>query len=98
MALASHAPTSHLSSRLRRRQLRKLSDELARLETAARAARSQRRRLEQGASGASRAVQVLSAARRREEALRIAIGDCRAEIFKQLVRGARWEDDDAPSG
>jgi len=36
---------------------------------------------------------VLCAARRREEALRIANGDCRAEIFKQLMRGARTKGD-----
>ena len=118
MALASHARPSHLASRLRRRNLRKLSAELARLEMASSAARAERKRLEEtreaeartsaGAgtassddrvrarAGSSRTNQVLAAARRREESLRIAIGDCRAEIFKQLLRGARWKDDERP--
>jgi len=113
--------------------LRKLSPELARLETAARAARAECHRLEEaraleaggseGAAaevtaddgsllegpsqapagqsappeGASRVDQVLAAARRREEGLRIAIGDCRAEIFKVLVRSEQLQPDDHPS-
>jgi hypothetical protein len=109
MALAHQAP-SVLSFRLRRRTLRKLSAELARLEAAARAARAECRHLEEGRArevarpgggdgtlpeGASRTDQVLAAARRREEALRIAIGDCRAEMFKVLVqtRQIRPEED-----
>jgi len=123
MALASQSRSSNVTTRLRRRQLRRLSAELARLETAAKAARGERQRLEHAsaveagghgpdgglsaqseeglgaeaadapADGASRADQLLAAARRREQALRIAIGDCRAEIFKALVRGGRWERD-----
>jgi hypothetical protein len=113
MAHASHALSSPLSAPRRRRQLRRLSDELARLETAARAARTQRRRLEQargiapGPEGevvtapdtatptaSSRNDQLLAAAQRREEALRTAIGDCRSEIFRELVHGAAQKSSD----
>ena len=101
MPLVSEARPSRLSSRLRRRTLRKLSAELARLETASRAARAERERLEAEAESSgegawSRTDQVLAAARRREDALRIAIGDCRAEIFKVLVRDPNWTGDERP--
>src|SRR5215210_5365401 len=52
----------------------------------------ERERLE-AVEGTPRGDGVLCAARRREEALRIANGDCRAEIFKQLMRGARTKGD-----
>ena len=84
MALASHAP-NQLASRLRRRHMRKLSAELERLERAARAARDEREQLE-ASDPTPRARSVLAAARRRKQALRIAVGGCRAEMFKLVVR------------
>ena len=92
MALASYARPPHLSFRLWQRSLRKLTEELQRLESASGGVRSSASasrlwRERPGGDG------VLCAARRREEALRIANGDCRAEIFKQLMRGARTKGD-----
>ena len=105
MTVASAYDPFDLPARLRRRSLRKLSAEVARLERAAHAARLDRDRLERaraarlaaaesGRADATRtsprdrrADHILAAARRREEALQIALGDCRAQIFGQLVRG-----------
>ncbi|HYZ70119.1 MAG TPA: hypothetical protein VE528_00530 [Thermoleophilaceae bacterium] len=70
---------------MRRRNTRKLAAELERLERAARAARDEREQLE-ASDPTPRARSVLAAARRREQALRIAVGDCGAEMFKLVVR------------
>jgi hypothetical protein len=80
MALASHAPHQH-ASRLRRRNRRKVSAELECLERAARAACDQL----EASYPTPWARCVLAAARGREQALRITVGGCRAEMLKPIV-------------